>query len=264
MFSPSDIGTFHNEILTKLSKDFSKRKGKNTATLKDDFINILSSYCDKGDTQCIEEIYQIEEQAQYHMSSQDPFSGRIQVIYPDGMDPPLKTALKEIFSILDLLNEENLDEIVTSINAIEEQIHDLSRVTVSYRKMALSAAAVARESTKFWHSVYFDERNPFYGLVQSSERKLQQTLPPIWTLPFIIGADVLGAVLVPYSMYGCSILIVGFQVAFPFNFLLVQGCEWFPISPFCWTLDVLNISMTLFSLPPAFSRIAFETVASML
>lgn len=214
ILQPNDVGTFHTEVFEQFATIYSQRKQTYTTSTKKEnyFIQILKSYCDHDDIECINRIDKLLAVAQDFISTQDPQSGRIvDFNYPKHMNKSLQMKLDEIFAVLPILNENNLNEVLQIMKDTKTDIERISNVNVVYKKLALSAVSVAIESTKLWHGVFFDERNLLNSLCRA----------PVWSmplvLPFVISADIVGLFLMGPM----------FPIIFiPFGILI-----WFILSP---------------------------------
>ena len=146
------------------------------------------SFCDNQDNkysmQCSQLIDNIQTQTKDWISTQDPRSGRIvDFEYPAFMEESLRAKLEEVFAVLPMLDENNLDDVLQIMQTTEADIETMSNVNALSKFMALSTVSVAMESTKLWHGVFFEERNALRGMCR--EPDLMEQL----FLVFVISAD---------------------------------------------------------------------------
>lgn len=234
--SPKNVGAFHTEIFTKFGEmHFAKKEQDIKYRKEDDFLKVMSSYCENGDKSCLKHIYSAREHTQRYIRSLDPRKGRVLAEYPEAMDEALKSALENVFSVLGTLNEDNINDVLEMIKGAESDIESISDVDPMYRDLALSAVSVGMESTKLWHSVYFDENSRLSGICGAA---------PIWTLPFVIGADIIGVLMIPVSFLGGAgtfLSLLGYLACTNFGF--GQAC---PLADF-WQSSLLFFAAILYS-----------------
>merc|ERR1712224_949454 len=74
-------------------------------------------------------------------------------------------------SVIQKIDELNLDETVASLTALKEEIEDTEDIHEGYKASTLVGLSVAIESKKLWHSAHFDEEHPLhYGIELAQEK----------------------------------------------------------------------------------------------
>lgn len=196
-YSAKDISNFHTDVFTKFGIMLHSDQEQTTSTIhskQDDmFMRVMLSYCnDDHDESCKEDIIKTRNMASNLINEQDPKSGRIRVTYPKYMDDDddVRSRLDEVFSVLNMLEEENLQDVLEIMMDIELDIESMPHVSPLSKHMALSAVSVGMESAKTWHGASFNEKNALSGLCGPT------LLLPI-ILPFVIGADMFGVLTYP-------------------------------------------------------------------
>lgn len=245
--SPKHVGDFHTEVFAKTGQKYSRRDKMNQTltTYEEDFMEVLLSYCnDERDARrCKSRIRTTKEYARNIMANtQDPMSRRVRVAYPTAMEKELKEALDDVFLALDDIEENNMNEVLERMKLIERKIQDKKSVDYTNKNVALAAVAVGKESLKLWHGVVYDSKHDLRRVLQSS---------PLISLPFVIGADILGVLSLPISAVGYLTTPFLFILTFP---LFAGGYYynlWFPGSFEPWK-DWFD----LLTLPLLFSQIA--------
>ena len=147
----------------------------------------------------------------------------------------MRVKLEEVFAVLPMLDENNLDDVLQTMEATEADIEAMSDVNALSKFLALSSVSVAMESTKLWHDVFFDERNALSGLCGEPE-----WMTPLF-LPFLISADMIGALVMPLWLPTFSPALIDCSQLLGFWFCVVN-------IPF-WVLIVLHVVFA----PPIFT-----------
>ena len=141
------MGRFHTDIFEQFGiQYYSKRKDiykTNKKQKEGDFAELMKkSFCDndkqdnKNSIQCSQKIDFIQTQAKDWISTQDPNSGRIEFEYPAFMEESLQVKLEEIFEVLLILDENNLDEVLETMRVTLEDIEAMSKVNALSKVVA--------------------------------------------------------------------------------------------------------------------------------
>ena len=135
----------------------------------------------------------------------------------------MRVKLEEVFAVLPMLDENNLDDVLQTMEAKEADIETMSDVNALSKFMALSLVSVAMESTKLWHGIFFDEKNALREICGNPDWMI-----PLF-LPFLISADMIGVLMMPLWL----------PALFVFSFIV---CLLSPGSMFC---DMFNLPLSI-------------------
>lgn len=242
-------------MFENLEKELSLTKNRDDKPLKDNFMNVLLSYCENGDSRCIEKADEIDHETREFMSIQHPESGRIDFEYPEGFDSSLEDAMEAVLHIVGNLNRNNLDDTLNEITNIGIEIEQLEDVDESFKYISLAAVSVAKESTKLWHRAFYDETSPYHDYLRVNR---EEDDIPFWGIGYIIGADIVGAILIPVAKLVRLSFLMVLLLTSPIFMTVGLICAFAPFLPFCF---IINLSFdfldTLFP-APFMSVIAYE------
>ena len=264
--SPKDAGRLHTEIFEQFATQYYSQRQDiyktNKQQKENDFVELMNkSFCDNQDNkysmQCSQLIDNIQTQTKDWISTQDPRSGRIvDFEYPAFMEESLRAKLEEVFAVLPMLDENNLDDVLQTMQTTEADIETMSNVNALSKFMALSTVSVAMESTKLWHGVFFEERNALKNLCGEPE---WFELP---MLAFVISADMIGLLMMPVWLpvvIPIYFVAEAYRICFHLNddpdFLSAEKILCFLTFPFTKVLSsffLLGASLSSILFPPFF------------
>jgi len=153
-----DVGTYHTLALERLGEKYEQKLPKNHDEVIEDLSEIVSSFCENGDLSCVDFTRNLIYN-EYHSVMK---GNKREMNIPRGFHPLLAEKLDIMASSIFQLNEYNVDEIVHSLTTLKEQAEALQSVDEVHKAATLAALSVAIESSKLWHSVYFDEDHPLH------------------------------------------------------------------------------------------------------
>jgi len=193
-FSPKNAGLYHTEAFETLGNIYKNDLPQDETDVIMDMSNIMSSYCPEGDNTY-----------HPHRVTLETFNtlqnGPVGITYPDDFDHDLQKNIDLTFSTVKKLNELNVDEIVKQLTLIQDDLDDfeVTKENKSYHALSLASVSIAIESTKLWHSAFYDPEHDLHAMIhQGTRRRLQfldvSALLPSFDLTFIANADIYGAV----------------------------------------------------------------------
>jgi len=173
--SPRIVGAIHQDAFEKLGQKYSIEKPISPIDVIVDIVNIVSPYCQKGDSTCVSNIYETAVH-EFHSSQ----NGRDNFLYPDSLDIEVRILLDELFSVVDSIDENNLDEVVNTLTMIEDELENLVDVDERSQLAGLASASVAIESSKLWHEAVSDTIHPLHDMIgyfsdEGATRKMQSS-----------------------------------------------------------------------------------------
>merc|ERR1712071_453906 len=145
-----------------------------------DVANVLSLYCPKNDPTFIP--HKVALETFYTVKNK---TGDINC--PHDFDPSLKKMIDKTFSTVKAVNELNLEEKIADLIGIEKEIEAMEVDNTVYQNMTLGTLSTAIESTKLWHSVFYDPNHKLHNIFTKGRRRLQ-----FYDLGFIVHADIRG------------------------------------------------------------------------
>jgi len=153
------VGQAHTDAFEMLAEKYSDplQRPNNQAEMMKELGEIMSSFCDHEPTK--ESCLKITLNYEAFLDSDGE--------YPDDFDEDLLLLLDDMYTTLNTLQEDNIDEVLAKINALKTKMKDVDADPI-HKHIAMSGAAVAVESTKLWTKVYSDSSHPLFGLHQSS------------------------------------------------------------------------------------------------
>jgi len=193
-----NAGAFHTDAFEQLSKKYQNKLPETQLDMMMDISEIVGSYCPEENSACRSEAFQ---------ATLDRFSKHEQKQRTDGipsnMDPKVKKSLRKIYSIINKLDETNVDVVVEELGKVQNKISKMKNVNPTDQMVAIAAASIAQESATFWNDAYNDKNHPLSPIlseVHDSKRMLQVSGNLTWEmfLPLnrsaIVDADTKGAV----------------------------------------------------------------------
>lgn len=154
--SPEDIGVVHNEVLMEIADMYkSGYQPKTSVDLMMDLSELLEGYCATDDAECRDLAYE-GTLTEFSRKGKRQLS---KIEYPDDFNVDLIESINKIDSTIKQINEDNVDDIVATIEEITAEIRDMGDVHAFQQTIALSAASIAKESTKLWHEVFHTDQN---------------------------------------------------------------------------------------------------------
>jgi hypothetical protein len=149
------VGQAHTDAFEMLSEKYSdplQRPESQDEMLKE-LSEIMASFCDHEPTK--ESCQKIARNYQVFLNSNGE--------YPEDFDENLLVLLDDIYTTLNNLQEDNVEEVLEKLNVLETKMNDVEADPV-HKVIAMSGASVAIESTKLWTKVYTDSSHPLYHL----------------------------------------------------------------------------------------------------
>jgi len=189
--TPEDVGAYHTDAFAILGDKYQVEKPETQLDVIQDIGDILADYCPTGDTECTSNAY--ETTVQKFQLDATGITREIQ--YPADFDLKMKKSVDGIESTIQNINELNLDDIISSLEEIRNELEDMSDGNEAHLLVSLAGISVAIESTKLWHATYYDSDHPLHEMIgyfslQGKNRKLQGIPPLLLTLdPEIILSD---------------------------------------------------------------------------
>lgn len=139
---------------------YRSKRPKNKLDLMIDVSEIMAGYCNEDDNACKGLAYEATMK-EFHSGPTDPST----ISYPERFHSGLKNSIDDMFNTIELIDGDNIDEVVYTLEAITIEMKNIEDVNFIHQAIALSAISIALESTKFWHKVYFgSESHPLRKL----------------------------------------------------------------------------------------------------
>lgn len=160
--------------LDKLSEKYITNISTNATEIVLDMMNIFDELCDEGFCGEMDILTAIQ------VFNSTIIHGSHEIHLPKDFHPLLNNSINEMGSVIDGLNEFNLDETISSLTAIKEKIEDTDDIFEHQRVSVLSSVSVAIESTKLWHNVHYDENHPLHSAIKLSKNKDRSLRPKPW------------------------------------------------------------------------------------
>lgn len=153
------VGQAHTEAFEMLSEKYSDplQRPKSQDDMMKELSEIMASFCDHEPTK--ESCQKITTNYEVFLDSDGE--------YPDDFDEELLVLLDDIYTSLNTLQEDNVDEVLAKLDALKAKMKDVDAHPI-HKHIAMAGAAVAIESTKLWTKVYSDSSHPLFGLHQAS------------------------------------------------------------------------------------------------
>jgi len=190
---PEDAGLLHTDAFEKLTQLYQDRKPRSRTDMMMDISKIMEGYCDDDDSKCKNMAY---ESTLKSFHSDVPSMSEID--YPEYFHSGLRDSFNKIGDTLKDLTHDNLDDVVSTIEEITNEMRDMEDVDANHRIVALSSASIALESTKLWHNVFHSQddhslRRRLQGLSDITAFTDQEILGPFEIVWRIAGADAAAA-----------------------------------------------------------------------
>lgn len=157
--SHNDAGVMFAGAFDKLNDLYSSEKPETRENIMIDSSNILASFCDEGDLECIENV---RKTAHDHFN--DSQGGSEGIAYSDEFGGKLMASIENMESVLGKMELDNVDEIMKDLSTIEEDIENMEGVSEEHKDVAFIGLSIAKESVKLWHTAYGDPSHSLYGL----------------------------------------------------------------------------------------------------
>ena len=152
-------------VFDKLSEKYVTTKPTSADVMLDDIVDIFDALCDEGICTPVNKTVARNE---FFMTIK---TGGRQVNLPKDFHPVLKNTIDGMNSVIQEIDELNLDETIASLTAMKEEIEYTEDIHEGYKASTLVGLSVAIESTKLWHSAHFDEEHPLhYGMKLAQEK----------------------------------------------------------------------------------------------
>jgi len=183
---PEDIGPLHNDAFNQLTEKYrSSTTVLSKLDLMMDISEIMAGYCDENDGACKNLAYEATMK-EFHNGGRNDY-----VQFPESFHDGMKVTVERMYSTIKDVDANNLDDIVNTLDELTNEINSQQNVDILHKTISLSAMSVAKESTKFWHNVFFgSEDHPLRHLKIEGSRRLQDTA--FGDIYRIITADVSG------------------------------------------------------------------------
>ena len=146
-----------------------------------DMSEIMSSFC--GDDEiCSSMAFKSTVE-----SFEKPVAEEGKLTFPESMDPRVQQYLELTQVVINSMTEDNIDEVVATLNLIQQDIEAMEDVIPEYQQVGAASVAVAKESAKFWTEVYNQKDHSLHNFVfkpldpedELDERRLQLESPAI-------------------------------------------------------------------------------------
>lgn len=160
---PEHAGVVLKEAFEKFSDLYSKNRPKNMEDMVKDSNNVLASFCDENDSECIATVQKLVEE-----EFEDAENGPEDVYFPDDFDPKLMKYIEKVESTLQQLSMDNVDDTLQIITKIKEDVENVDSANPNDKDAALIGVHVALQSAQLWHKAYSDPSHPLYGFHDSS------------------------------------------------------------------------------------------------
>jgi len=157
--SHNDAGVIFAGAFDKLNDLYSSEKPETRENIMIDSSNILESFCDEGDLECIEYVRKTA-----HDRFNDSEGESEGMTYSDKFEGKLIASIQDMESVLDSMELDNVDEIMKGLSTIGEDIENMEGVSEEHKNVALMGLSIAKESVKLWHTTYNDPSHALYGL----------------------------------------------------------------------------------------------------
>ena len=169
---PGLVGEMHTLVFEKFGELYANQESLSPIDLMMDASRIMASFCVVGDYTC----KALTSKATIKAFKRAYSETEEQVKYPESMDQKVKNHLELANTVIDSLNEDNLDDVVNMLNTIQTDLENLEDVIPEYQSVGVASLSVAIESAKFWSKVVKDESHPLYSVVngrKEDDRRLQ-------------------------------------------------------------------------------------------
>ena len=196
---PGDVGAYHTDAFETLGEKYKSKKPQTQFDVVKDLADILAGYCPLEDAECVSNAYKTTKE-EFQRSSRGIIR---EIIYPDNFDPKMKELVESIETSIKEINELSLDDVLYSLESIRESLEDMTGVNEDHLSASLAGLSVAMESTKLWHSTYYDNEHPLHFMIDyfsgdDNERRLDEA-PPLFFDPLIIFADYTAAMAIGFG-----------------------------------------------------------------
>lgn len=172
--TPEELGAYHTDAFDVLGEKYSHQKPKHIDEIIEDLGEVLAGYCPEDDSKCALGAYEVTRR-EFESKRRGK---RRELNFPADFDPRLKKSISTMISHIETIDERNLDEVMNSLIHIKEEMEDMPNVNVDQQHVGLVGVSVAIESTKLWHSTYYDRNHPLHEMInyfedESENRRLQ-------------------------------------------------------------------------------------------
>jgi hypothetical protein len=215
----NDVGIIHNEAIEALAEKYKDNKPSSRLEIVNDVSELSASYCPENDSNCVAKAYEYSLKAALHQLP----SG---VTFPENFDGDVKSSLESTFSIIQMADALDTEDMVSLLETEQKKIQDMKGVDEGHRFAGLVGSSVAIHSTQLWKKIMNDGDHPLHkmgahydsnhhgrylqgqddAIAADQEIAIQtvidlvQTNPLIFlTLPAVI--PVLAAAAIPVSLY---------------------------------------------------------------
>jgi len=161
---PEDVGLLHTDAFEQLSELYKNKKPKNQLEMMMDVSDIMAGYCESDDHECKNLAYESSMKA-FHTATHEGFDFE----YPDNFHSGLKHSLNNMYDTLETIHQDNLEDVIETLLEITSQMKEIDDAHVLQQTAALSAISIAVESTKLWHTVFYDSKNHPLRRLQGTE-----------------------------------------------------------------------------------------------
>lgn len=170
--NPKSAGSLHQDAFDKLGKKYLNQKPQSQLDVLEDVVDIVSQYCPENDTSCTSLVH--ESVSHEFEKSQLERNG---IEFPDTFDNDVKDLLDQVYSIIDLADEKDLDLVIRELSLVEVEIDNLEEADNKSRAIGQIGVSIAIESTKLWHSAVNNSDHPFHQMIGyfSEEDQIRRT-----------------------------------------------------------------------------------------
>lgn len=169
-----DFGSYHTKAFEELSKLYTDKRPTGKTGMYTDLVNIVASWCE-GDSDC-------QDKTRTNMGSTFELveKGGQDAEIPDDFDEDILDSISSMYSVLNTVtSEENIDEIIRTLEDIEKEVQDNKDASENEKLLAFGTLSIAKESALLWHRVYSDKSHALHGMHlkgyyedESEERRL--------------------------------------------------------------------------------------------
>jgi len=195
-----NAGAYHTDAFEQLAKKYSNTRPQSKLDLMMDISDIVANYCPSNDSACRSNAYAATLE-RFHI--QESGKKNPKNIVPDEIDDKVKNALRNVYSTLSKLDQNNVDSVIGKLDKIQKKITKMKDVNPAHQMIGVAAVSVAKESSSYWINVYNDKSHPFTPMlneIHDNVRHLQVsgnlTIQNFLPLNYsgIVTADTKGAV----------------------------------------------------------------------
>jgi len=153
----NDVGIIHNEAIEALAEKYKDNKPSSRLEIVNDVSELSASYCPENDSNCVAKAYEYSLKA----ALQQLPNG---VTFPEDFDEDVKSSLEETFSIIQMADVLETDDMVSLLETEQKKIEDMEGVDEAHRLAGLVGSSVAIHSTQLWKKIMNDGDHPLHTM----------------------------------------------------------------------------------------------------